>query len=122
MDTRSGQWQGVRDTFENWWLVIRVAWLGRRWVPFRALVLRSSTGSPMVTRRGRKKGAEETFGKGDIRGVLASEGSNNAKEGGALVPTIAFGVPGSASMAILLRAFLIHGLILGPDMLTKNLT
>ena len=37
------------------------------------------------------------------------------------MPTIAFGVPGSASMAILLGAFLIHGLIPGPDMLTKNL-
>ena len=45
------------------------------------------------------------FGEGDIRGVIASESSNNAKEGGALVPTLAFGVPGSASMAILLGAF-----------------
>ena len=57
-----------------------------------------------------------------MRGVIASESSNNAKEGGALVPTVAFGVPGSASMAILLGAFLIHGLVPGPDMLTKNLS
>ena len=56
-----------------------------------------------------------------MRGVIASESSNNAKEGGALVPTIAFGVPGSATMAILLGAFLIHGLVPGPDMLHKNL-
>ena len=56
-----------------------------------------------------------------MRGVIASESSNNAKEGGALVPTVAFGVPGSATMAILLGAFLIHGLVPGPDMLTKNL-
>src|SRR3979409_968144 len=68
-----------------------------------------------------EKGANLTFGKGDVRGVIASESSNNAKEGGALVPTIAFGVPGSASMAILLGAFLMHGLVPGPDMLTKNL-
>jgi hypothetical protein len=54
--------------------------------------------------------------------VIASESSNNAKEGGALVPTIAFGVPGSATMAILLGAFLIHGLVPGPEMLTKNLS
>src|SRR5262249_13328528 len=60
--------------------------------------------------------------KGDVRGVIASESSNNAKEGGALVPTVAFGVPGSATMAILLGAFLIHGLVPGPDMLTKNLS
>ena len=68
-----------------------------------------------------EKGAALTFGKGDVRGVIASESSNNAKEGGALVPTIAFGVPGSATMAILLGAFLIHGLVPGPDMLHKNL-
>src|SRR5918996_1289731 len=68
-----------------------------------------------------EKGAAQTFGKGDVRGVIASESSNNAKEGGALVPTLAFGVPGSATMAILLGAFLIHGLVPGPDMLHKNL-
>jgi hypothetical protein len=68
-----------------------------------------------------EKGASQTFGKGDVRGVIASESSNNAKEGGALVPTVAFGVPGSASMAVLLGAFLIHGLVPGPDMLTKHL-
>ena len=56
-----------------------------------------------------------------MRGVIASESANNAKEGGALLPTVAFGVPGSATMAILLGAFLIHGLVPGPDMLTKNL-
>jgi hypothetical protein len=63
----------------------------------------------------------ETFGTGRIEGVIAPESSSNAKEGGALVPTVAFGVPGSATMAILLGAFLIHGLVPGPDMLTKNL-
>ena len=56
----------------------------------------------------------ETFGTGDVRGVIAPETSNNAKEGGHLVPTIAFGVPAGASMAILLGAFLMHGLTPGP--------
>lgn len=121
MDTRSGQWQGVRDTFQNWWLVIRVAWLGAALgaIPGLGAAIVDWVAYGHAART--EKGAEETFGKGDIRGVLASEGSNNAKEGGALVPTIAFGVPGSASMAILLGAFLIHGLIPGPDMLTKHL-
>ena len=63
----------------------------------------------------------ETFGSGDVRGVIAPESSNNAKEGGHLVPTIAFGVPAGASMAILLGAFLMHGLTPGPEMLTKHL-
>ncbi len=53
--------------------------------------------------------------------MIAPESSNNAKEGGHLVPTIAFGVPSGASMTLLLGAFLLHGLTPGPDMLTKNL-
>jgi hypothetical protein len=56
-----------------------------------------------------------------VRGVIAPESSNNAKEGGHLVPTIAFGVPAGASMAILLGAFLMKGLTPGPEMLTKRL-
>jgi hypothetical protein len=68
-----------------------------------------------------EKGAMGSFGHGDVRGVIASESANNAKEGGALVPTVAFGVPGSAGMAILLGAFMTHGLTPGPDMLTKHL-
>ncbi|NIO09008.1 MAG: hypothetical protein GTO40_13725, partial [Deltaproteobacteria bacterium] len=68
-----------------------------------------------------EKGAAQTFGKGDVRGVIAPESANNAKEGGALIPTIAFGVPGSASMALLLGAMTIQGLTPGSAMLTKNL-
>ena len=121
IDSRSGQWEGVKDTFRHWWLVIRVAWLGA------ALGSIPGIGAAVIDwiayghAARTEKGAAETFGTGDIRGVLASEGANNAKEGGALVPTIAFGVPGSASMAILLGAFLIHGLVPGPDMLGRNL-
>jgi len=69
------------------------------------------------------KGAKDRarFGKGDVRGVLGPGSANNSKEGGELIPTIAFGVPGSGAMAILLGAFMIMGLIPGPDMLTKHL-
>lgn len=68
-----------------------------------------------------EKGGDDTFGKGDVRGVIAAETANNSKEGGSLVTTIAFGVPGSASMALLLSAFVVYGIIPGPDMLSKNL-
>src|SRR5258705_5588632 len=69
-----------------------------------------------------EKGAQQSFGKGDVRGVIAAESATNSREGGALIPTVVFGVPGSAGMAILLGAFLIHGLVPGPDMVTKNLS
>jgi TctA family transporter len=121
VDTRSGQWEGIKDTFRHKWLVIRVGMIGAGLgaIPGigAAVVDWIAYGHAART----EKGASETFGTGDVRGVLASEGSNNAKEGGALVPTIAFGVPGSASMAILLGAFLIHGLNPGPQMLTDKL-
>jgi Uncharacterized protein conserved in bacteria len=101
--------------------VVRVAWLGASLgaVPGLGAAIIDWIAYGHAART--EKGADQTFGTGDIRGVLASEGANNAKEGGALVPTVAFGVPGSASMAILLGAFLIHGLVPGPDMLRQNL-
>lgn len=115
------QLDGVKDTISNFSLVLRgsaigsvlgaVPGIGAPVIPWIAY------GHAMRT----EKGASETFGKGDVRGVIASESSSNAKEGGALVSTIAFGVPATASMALLLGAFLIHGLSPGPDMLTTRL-
>ena len=63
----------------------------------------------------------DKFGRGSIEGVIAPESSSNAKEGGALVPTLALGIPGSASMALLLGAFLIFGLQPGPEFLAKHM-
>lgn len=62
----------------------------------------------------------ENFGKGDIRGVIAPESSNNAKEGGALIPTLLFGIPGSGGTAVLLGAFILLGLQPGPRMLKET--
>jgi TctA family transporter len=116
-----GQWQGAKDCFGHWWLIVRCSWIGGGIgsIPgiSASVVDWLAYGHALKT----EKGAGQTFGKGDVRGVIASESANNAKEGGALLPTVAFGVPGSATMAILLGAFLIHGLVPGPDMLTKNL-
>jgi len=63
----------------------------------------------------------ENFGKGDIRGVLAPESSNNAKEGGGLIPTLLFGIPGSGSMAVFLGGLLILGIQPGPAMVTEDI-
>jgi TctA family transporter len=116
----SSQWQGVRDVAENWWLVLRCSVLGT------GLGAIPGIGSAVIdwiaygyAQRTEKN--SETFGTGDVRGVIAAESATNAREGGALVPTVAFGVPSSAGMAILLGAFLIHGLVPGPEMLTKHL-
>ncbi len=119
--SRRSQLQGVRDVWRNKFLLLRCATIGSSLgaVPGigASIIDWIAYGHAVRT----EKDAATSFGKGDVRGVIASESSNNAKEGGALVPTIAFGVPGSASMALLLGAFLIHGLIPGPEMLTKHL-
>jgi TctA family transporter len=112
---------GIKDAFRHWFLVIRCAavgvWVGAVPGLGASVVDWFAYGHAVQT----EKGARESFGKGDVRGVIAPESANNAREGGALIPTLAFGIPGSASMALLLVAFLIHGIQPGPDMLTKRL-
>lgn len=63
---------------------------------------------------------KDQFGKGDIRGVIAPEASNNAKDGGSLLPTLAFGIPGSAEMALFLGVLVLHGLDPGPMLLLER--
>jgi TctA family transporter len=63
----------------------------------------------------------ERFGKGEVAGVIGAETGTCAKEGGSLLPTLFFGVPGSSGMAIMLGAFLMLGLQPGPAMLTEHL-
>lgn len=62
----------------------------------------------------------KNFGKGDIRGVIAPEAANNAKDGGSLIPTLAFGIPGSAEMALFLGVLVLHGMEPGPLLLLER--
>ncbi len=122
-DRLGGVMQGVRDTFRHWKLVLRCSAIGTyiglipglgggpaQWVAYAHAV---------------QSGSDETrFGQGAVEGVLGPGAANNSKEGGSLVPTVAFGVPGSVGMAILLGAFIIQGIVPGPDLLNphKHLT
>jgi putative tricarboxylic transport membrane protein len=62
----------------------------------------------------------EKFGTGVIEGVAAPEGANNAAAGGAMVPLLTLGIPGSGTTAILMGALMIHGLKPGPMLFTNN--
>jgi len=62
----------------------------------------------------------EEFGKGSEEGIVASEAANNASVGGALIPLLAMGIPGSVIDAILLGAMVIHGLQPGPLLMAQN--
>ena len=111
-----GVMEGVKDTFRHWKLVLRCSGIGAyiglipgmgggpaQWLAYAHAVQSSPD--------------KERFGKGAVEGVLGPGAANNSKEGGSLIPTLAFGVPGSVSMAILLGAFIIQGIVPGPDML-----
>lgn len=63
----------------------------------------------------------DQFGKGNPEGVLACETAMDAKDGGALLPTVAFGIPGSPDQAILLGGFILHGLQPGPLMIRDHM-
>ncbi|MCC2098014.1 MAG: tripartite tricarboxylate transporter permease [Hyphomicrobiales bacterium] len=122
-ETRLGKgWlQGLIDWWKNIWLSARCAVIGVvvgvvpglggsvvDWIAYAHLT---------QTTKDRSK-----LGKGDIRGVIAPESANNAKEGGALVPTLLFGIPGSGSMAIFLGGMTVLGLEAGPMMITNQLS
>src|SRR5262245_16547891 len=113
-------WQGLGDVIRHRWLVLRVSFLvaaigvipglggdAASWMAYGHTV--QSSKNP------------ETFGKGRVEGVIGAETGTCAKEGGSLLPTLFFGVPGSSGMAIMLGAFLMLGLQPGPAMLNEHL-
>lgn len=111
---------GMKDTLRNWWLVLRVSAIG-------TLVgiipgLGSSTSNWLAYGHAVQTAKDKSqFGKGDIRGVIAPEAANNASDGGDIIPTICFGIPGSGSQAIFLFALMIIGINPGRDILTTQL-
>ena len=117
---RGGRLQGVRDGLNNKFLVFRSAVVGNL-----IGIIPGLGGSVVdwITYGIAKQTLKntDTFGKGDIRGVIAPEAANNAKEAGTLVPTFLFGIPGSPTSAILLGGLTLLGLQAGPDMVGRNL-
>ena len=118
-----GAFEGVKDTFRHFWLTIRCSLIGT----FIGIMpgLGGSVAQWMAyghaAQSARTAEERKGFGAGDVRGVLGPGAANNSKEGGSLIPTVAFGVPGSTAMAILLGGFVLLGLVPGPDMLSKHL-
>jgi len=111
---------GVMDSFRHWKTVMEGGMIGAFCGILPGL---GGTLAMLMSYARAKQTAEhpETFGKGNILGVIAPEASANAKEGGSFVPTIAFGIPGSSGMAIFIGIFLILGFEPGPKMLTEHL-
>lgn len=117
-------WQQVRDglrsTIVHRWILIRSALIG---VVIGIIPGVGGETSPFLAYMAARQASKrpEAFGEGAIEGVIAPEASNNSKEGGALVPTLAFGIPGSIGMAVLIGGFIILGLEPGPEFLKRHL-
>ncbi|MCI5077427.1 tripartite tricarboxylate transporter permease [Oricola sp.] len=111
---------GIADMRRNWRLVLQSSGLGAVLgaIPGVGVTVIDWVAYGLAKRANRE--APE-FGEGNIKGVIAPESANNAKEGGYLIPTIALGLPGSVTMTILLAAFNVQGISPGPQMLQENL-
>ncbi len=116
----AGWLDGMRDWWANIWLSVRCSVIGVivgvipglggsvvDWIAYGHTVQSSKN--------------RENFGTGDIRGVIGPESSNNAKEGGGLVPTLIFGIPGSGSMAVFIGGMGLLGYDAGPQLINNNL-
>ncbi|WP_127143992.1 tripartite tricarboxylate transporter permease [Pelagibacterium montanilacus] len=111
--------RGIREGFAHWRLVLRCSGIG---VIIGAIPgLGGSVVDWISYSQAKATIPNNHFGEGDIRGVIAPESSNNAKEGGALLPTLLFGIPGSGSMAVLLGGMTLLGIQPGPSMVTTDL-
>jgi len=112
--------QGAADVGRHWGLTLRTSLIGAviglipglggdvaSWMCYGHAVQSSKT--------------PERFGKGAVEGVIGPETANNSKEGGALLPTLFFGIPGSSGMAVMLGAFIMLGIQPGPSIALEHL-
>jgi TctA family transporter len=116
----SGTLRGFAETLRHKWLVVRCSAIGTvigalpglggsvtNWVAYGHVVQSTKD--------------RDQLGKGDIRGVIGPESANNSDNGGALVPTLMFGIPGSGSMAVFLGGLILIGVEPGIGMLERHL-
>ena len=116
----SGWGQGLRDVLRHWTHVLRGSLVGI-WagvLPGVGATAGSwlAYGQAVATSKDKRH-----FGRGDPRGVAAPEGASNSISAGDLIPTLLFGIPGSAAAALLLGALLVFGIEPGPSLLTQDL-
>ena len=112
-------WPTAKDWFDCRWTMVRGTLLGF------IIGVAPGTGptvASFLAYLAEKKASKhpEKFGNGAIEGVCAAETANNSAATGALVPMLTLGIPGSASAAVLMAAFIIHGLRPGPLLMQQQ--
>lgn len=111
-------WSGVRFVFRHPWLLIRSSLVGTGIgvVPGVGGTVASFLAYFQAMHSSKDS---QNFGKGDPRGVLAPEAANDGKDAGSALPSLAFGLPGSADWAIILGALVLHGANPGPNLIRQ---
>lgn len=115
----TGVWAGAAAVFRHWTVLLRGSAIGTLIgaIPGLGGTVASFIAYTSTVQSSRDP---DSFGKGNILGVIAPEAANNAKDGGSLVPTVAFGIPGSAETALFLGILVLHGIEPGPTILLDN--
>jgi putative tricarboxylic transport membrane protein len=115
----SGWGAGARDVARNWFLAVKGALIGVTAGLIPAVGANASTwisyGHAISTIKDKSK-----VGKGEVRGIVASEGANNATVAADLVPTMLFGVPGGPAAAVFLGALFVYGYYPGPRLIASH--
>jgi putative tricarboxylic transport membrane protein len=117
---KEGRITGIKDVIKHRWLTLRCSIIGI----LIGIVPGIGGGVATFVSYGHAVSSSsdpDGFGKGKVEGIIASEAANDSKDGGQLFPTLGLGIPGSATTAILLAGFLMHGIIPGPDLLREEL-
>lgn len=116
---RGRSWLGLRDWSRHWVNILRSSVIGT-WIGILPGVGASISSMVAygVTRNLSK--TPEKFGTGHEEGIVASEAANNANVGGALIPLVTMGIPGSPIDAILLSALILHNIQPGPMLFLTN--
>ena len=114
-----GMRQGMMETFNHMGTVVRGSLVGTivGAIPGVGGTVASFMSYSMTMQASKDP---DSFGKGNIQGVIAPEAAINAKDGSMLIPTLAFGIPGSAEMAVFLGLLVLHGMQPGPLMLIEH--
>lgn len=120
-DFKFKRWEAVKEVYVHRWLVFRSSLIGLFVGLMPGVGTTAAHWLAYAHAYQSEKGAKQTFGTGDIRGVIAPDAANNSIDGGQIVPTLAVGIPGSSHQAILLAFIVLIGFVPGPAMLNEHL-
>ena len=110
---------GAKAVFKNWKITLRSTVMGM----FLGITPGAGGSAASMLAYTTAQNSEpdgDTFGEGNIKGVVAPEAANNATIGTALIPTLAFGIPGSPTCAVMMGLLMIHNILPGPQLFMES--